>query len=470
MKLLCTMLLACVCAFAQSKTTITDTLYDGTGGKLSTDLEITWPSMKTPDGYTVLAGRTKYRVAQGTVSLALFPNAGATPAPGTLTPTVYTVRYHQPGGPQTEYWSVPASGPVTVDEIRVAPPSALQISCDQMPALTGAVTSTVNTCATAITALPQSSVANLVSDLAAKAADNAVVKLTGDQNVAGVKTFTGSGLVTASGAKTADFAALDISNAATSSTASVTKIGLSLSSTGTWNGSGARNIALNIAPASGATGYLNKNIHSGPPASSFGFYESTVLEESQNFFGLKDTPLGSLALGVVNSSTVNTASLFGAVFNANSHVSSGTLATATALKAEAKQIEAGGTVTNLSAAALSTFSVAGSIDTARALWVQSPSHSATVTTNVGVDIGNQAVAGASNFALRTGTGLVQFGDRVSLTPQAFSALTACAAGLEGSVQPVNDSTTAVWGETVTGGGANKVLAYCNGTNWTVAAK
>lgn len=56
------------------------------------------------------------------------------------------------------------------------------------------------------------------------------------------------------------------------------------------------------------------------------------------------------------------------------------------------------------------------------------------------------------------------------TVSAFAALTACASGLEGAVAAVSDSSTAVWGATVTGGGANHVLAYCNGTNWTVAAK
>lgn len=56
------------------------------------------------------------------------------------------------------------------------------------------------------------------------------------------------------------------------------------------------------------------------------------------------------------------------------------------------------------------------------------------------------------------------------TVPTFSTLTACASGGEGATSPVSDSTTVVWGATVTGGGANHVLAYCNGTNWTVAAK
>jgi hypothetical protein len=39
----------------------------------------------------------------------------------------------------------------------------------------------------------------------------------------------------------------------------------------------------------------------------------------------------------------------------------------------------------------------------------------------------------------------------------------------GMMVPVTDSNTAVWGAAIAGGGVNKVLAFYNGTNWTVAA-
>lgn len=45
-----------------------------------------------------------------------------------------------------------------------------------------------------------------------------------------------------------------------------------------------------------------------------------------------------------------------------------------------------------------------------------------------------------------------------------------ASPVEGMLVAVTDSTTATWGATITGGGSNHVLAYYNGTNWTVAAK
>jgi hypothetical protein len=50
----------------------------------------------------------------------------------------------------------------------------------------------------------------------------------------------------------------------------------------------------------------------------------------------------------------------------------------------------------------------------------------------------------------------------------FSGLATCAAGNEGTVAAVTDNSTITWRATITGGGANHVLAYCNGTNWTVA--
>jgi hypothetical protein len=40
----------------------------------------------------------------------------------------------------------------------------------------------------------------------------------------------------------------------------------------------------------------------------------------------------------------------------------------------------------------------------------------------------------------------------------------------GMLRVVTDSNTATWGATVAAGGANTVLAFYNGTVWTVAAK
>jgi hypothetical protein len=52
-------------------------------------------------------------------------------------------------------------------------------------------------------------------------------------------------------------------------------------------------------------------------------------------------------------------------------------------------------------------------------------------------------------------------------PRAFSALPTC---VEGTQVAINNSNTTTWGATITGTGSYHVLAYCDGTNWTVAAQ
>lgn len=52
----------------------------------------------------------------------------------------------------------------------------------------------------------------------------------------------------------------------------------------------------------------------------------------------------------------------------------------------------------------------------------------------------------------------------------FSGLPACASGTEGHAEPISDSSTSTWGASISGGGSTHVLAYCNGTAYTVAAK
>lgn len=50
---------------------------------------------------------------------------------------------------------------------------------------------------------------------------------------------------------------------------------------------------------------------------------------------------------------------------------------------------------------------------------------------------------------------------------AFASLPGCAAGTAGQMAWITDSTASTFGSTIAGSGANKVLAICDGTNWTV---
>jgi hypothetical protein len=70
---------------------------------------------------------------------------------------------------------------------------------------------------------------------------------------------------------------------------------------------------------------------------------------------------------------------------------------------------------------------------------------------------------AGTFSCGTyGTRLAQITE-----PCTFAQLPAASATLKGVRSFVTDSSTATWGATITGGGANNVPAWCDGTNWRV---
>lgn len=52
----------------------------------------------------------------------------------------------------------------------------------------------------------------------------------------------------------------------------------------------------------------------------------------------------------------------------------------------------------------------------------------------------------------------------------FSNLRSCTSEIEGQVAKVTDSATNSWGDTIIGGGGFHVMAYCDGSNWTVIGK
>jgi len=81
---------------------------------------------------------------------------------------------------------------------------------------------------------------------------------------------------------------------------------------------------------------------------------------------------------------------------------------------------------------------------------------------------NATPAGALNMAPAPGQPVIS--PLSKLTPGTFSSLPACSSSTEGMHAAVTNSTTNTWSATITGGGTNHVLAYCDGTNWTVAAK
>lgn len=72
-------------------------------------------------------------------------------------------------------------------------------------------------------------------------------------------------------------------------------------------------------------------------------------------------------------------------------------------------------------------------------------------------------------ALCNGTNWISL--NINGLPVTFSQLSSCTSSIEGSQVPITDSTVNTWGTAITiGGGSTHVLAYCDGSNWTVMAK
>lgn len=157
---LTSLLLAASLTFAAqpSKTLITDTLYRADGSPAAGTLLISWPAFTAGEGKAVAAGSLTVPIgAQGAVSLELVPTQNATPAG-----TYYRVTVKLDDGTSTtEYWTVPAQSPATIAAIRssVVPASvALQVASREY-------------------------------------VDSSFLRKSGDETIAGVKTFASSPLV-----------------------------------------------------------------------------------------------------------------------------------------------------------------------------------------------------------------------------------------------------------------------------------
>jgi hypothetical protein len=84
-----------------------------------------------------------------------------------------------------------------------------------------------------------------------------------------------------------------------------------------------------------------------------------------------------------------------------------------------------------------------------------------------VDGATDAVVVGTGISGATTQTLMRQGNPLVGMPFVFSALPV---GVEGMLAVVSDSSVNTWGTVIAGGGANRVLAYYNGTSWTVAAK
>lgn len=88
-------------------TTVQDTVYSADGGPAAGTVLVTWSAFTTPSGAAVAAGTTSATIgSNGLLSIALVPNAGASP-----TGSYYTAVFHLSDGTTSkQYWVVPAVG------------------------------------------------------------------------------------------------------------------------------------------------------------------------------------------------------------------------------------------------------------------------------------------------------------------------------------------------------------------------
>ena len=143
-----------------ASTTVSDTVYLADGTPASGTLILTWPAFVTSSGAAVAAGSTSVKLgANGALSIALAPNAGATPA-GVYYTAVYQLG---PGQVKTEYWIVPTASPANLATVRTTPGSGL--------------------------AAQPVSMQYVNSLLATKADETSVVHLNGSETISGTKTF-----------------------------------------------------------------------------------------------------------------------------------------------------------------------------------------------------------------------------------------------------------------------------------------
>ncbi len=141
-------------------TTVSDSVYFADGTAARGNLIITWPAFVTSDGVAVAAGTTNATLgSNGELSVALVPNAGASPAG-----VYYTVTYQLgPGQVRSEYWVVPSSSPAKLATVKMTPGSGL--------------------------AAQPVSVQYVNSALATKADDSSVVHIGGAETISGAKIF-----------------------------------------------------------------------------------------------------------------------------------------------------------------------------------------------------------------------------------------------------------------------------------------
>jgi len=135
---------------------------------------------------------------------------------------------------------------------------------------------------------------------------------------------------------------------------------------------------------------------------------------------------------------------------------------------------------SIGTATISVLNVSGNLNPAATSYLQWSGRATFHTPGAGLmNLENYAADHGVQFDVITTDGTVIVRDRAGSAGQlaassvrgtAVTFANRPATPVEGMLVAFTDSTTVVWGATITGTGANHVLGYYNGTNWTVAGK
>ena len=390
-------------AQAPATTTIHDTVYKSDGSLASGSVVITWTPFVSADNKSVFGGTKTVPLTSGALQVALVPNAGATPSG-----TSYNVKYYQSGGIYSEEtWVVPISSTsLTLSQVRVtaAPSPSVMLSSSQVSGTSivsnPPATQTITAPATASVVplrLKGSPTAN--ADLFEVYDSQATPQLqgrfdsTGALIAAKAPTFSTMTPGSIQFAGAGGLLSQDNANFFYDSTAKGLLVGSALS---TFNQSP-------VGPTIGAPtkSFFGANWGAGSGGGMVSYSQSTTgeadgIESAGLSTGANSSAVGILAGGYFDGGANTSSGIYG--FYGGATIVSGSV-----------NGESAGTLTNCINLGVGTVSDCYGLLVHPAI----NSGGGTITRNNGILIQDQT-AGVTNFALKTGVGLVSFGDNVSI--------------------------------------------------------
>lgn len=182
----------------------------------------------------------------------------------------------------------------------------------------------------------------------------------------------------------------------------------------TFVGSGSSAAGLTVGLPTGAT--ANQRIFSGPPISSFDSYLSGVFQFYDNVFGIVDSIADNGAATAIAQSSVGSSDAMD-FYSHLTGTTSGSVATCSYMEASSSATGSGNALLVVETA-LGVIS-ATPIASATHLYLGQPfiTSGGSIGNLIGLSVDDQIV-GTNNWAIKTGLGLVEFGDKVLIQPAA----------------------------------------------------